>query len=234
MINILDIIPEIKHLDSTYIDAMQLKLNEYLSYAEISSGLAHHNIDVTKLPRRLDILKTNISQIVDEGYCLAFNFLNYKNTGKLSALLIEQYFRNSILNDTTLNNILYIDTNLLMDDYKRLFNKDEHSNQYTHKLDTLYSSIECAPMVIWDKFTMTNTNYDKTKLYNILSIRYRKGLGNIYFCKDCVEQKNGSDINCIYKYVDVETNNVMNTDVIINCVTENLQFVDDGEDKLQW
>ena len=107
MINILDIVPEIKHLDSTYINAMQLKLNDYLSYAEISPGLAHHNIDITKLPRRLGILKTNISQIVDEGYCLAFNFINYKNTGKLSALLIEQYFRNSILNDTTLNNIVY-------------------------------------------------------------------------------------------------------------------------------
>ena len=86
MINILDIVPEIKHLDSTYINAMQLKLNDYLSYAEISPGLAHHNIDVTKLPRRLGILKTNISQIVDEGYCLAFNFINYKNTGKCKNL----------------------------------------------------------------------------------------------------------------------------------------------------
>ena len=71
----------------------------------------------------------------------------------------------------------------MVEDYKRLINydKNELSLAPVHSLETLYKNIENAPLVIWDKFMMIDSAYDKDKIYDILCIRHRKGLANFYF-----------------------------------------------------
>ena len=179
---IFNLIPELKGKNDDYTDAIIRRFKDYIEYSQIPEICLGFN-DNTIIPDKLDKVVNNMLIAVKERYNFLFNFSSYENLSYLSYLLITYYFKQCILNDETVENILYIDTKLMVEDYKRLINydKNELSLAPVHSLETLYKNIENAPLVIWDKFMMIDSAYDKDKIYDILCIRHRKGLANFYF-----------------------------------------------------
>lgn len=179
---IFNLIPELKGKNDDYTDAIIRRFKDYIEYSQIPEICLGFD-DNTIIPDKLDKVVNNMLIAVKERYNFLFNFSSYENLCYLSYLLIAYYFKQCILNDETVENILYIDTKLMVEDYKRLINydKNELSLAPVHSLETLYKNIENAPLVIWDKFMMIDSAYDKDKIYDILCIRHRKGLANFYF-----------------------------------------------------
>lgn len=179
---IFNLIPELKGKNDDYTDAIIRRFKDYIEYSQIPEICLGFN-DNTIIPDKLDKVINNMLIAVKERYNFLFNFSSYENLSYLSYLFIAYYFKQCILNDETVENILYIDTKLMVEDYKRLINydKNELSLAPVHSLETLYKNIENAPLVIWDKFMMIDSAYDKDKIYDILCIRHRKGLANFYF-----------------------------------------------------
>ena len=179
---IFNLIPELKGKNDDYTDAIIRRFKDYIEYSQIPEICLGFD-DNTIIPDKLDKVVNNMLIAVKERYNFLFNFSSYENLSYLSYLLIAYYFKQCILNDETVENILYIDTKLMVEDYKRLINydKNELSLAPVHSLETLYKNIENAPLVIWDKFMMIDSAYDKDKIYDILCIRHRKGLANFYF-----------------------------------------------------
>ena len=179
---IFNLIPELKGKNDDYTDAIIRRFKDYIEYSQIPEICLGFD-DITIIPDKLDKVVNNMLIAVKERYNFLFNFSSYENLSYLSYLFIAYYFKQCILNDETVENILYIDTKLMVEDYKRLINydKNELSLAPVHSLETLYKNIENAPLVIWDKFMMIDSAYDKDKIYDILCIRHRKGLANFYF-----------------------------------------------------
>ena len=179
---IFNLIPELKGKNDDYTDAIIRRFKDYIEYSQIPEICLGFD-DNTIIPDKLDKVVNNMLIAVKERYNFLFNFSSYENLSYLSYLFIAYYFKQCILNDETVENILYIDTKLMVEDYKRLINydKNELSLAPVHSLETLYKNIENAPLVIWDKFMMIDSAYDKDKIYDILCIRHRKGLANFYF-----------------------------------------------------
>ena len=168
--------------NSIYNNYLKSTFNRYINYSELPKQYLQDNIDTTKLPKKLKILYDNIYEIVNNKYNYGISVSDYTDVSAICSLLIKKYFNESMLNDTLLVNVLYIDTNLLLEDYKKLMdmNTNELSPSLVHSLDVLYGDIEKADFVFWDKFTMLRSNYELLKVYDIISIRYRNCLGNAF------------------------------------------------------
>ena len=128
-------------------------------------------------------------QIFESNYNIYIKYSNQlfnlllEYTDVIERFSIDECFldlTNFLSNNDILENIVYIDTNLLVEDYKRLMNVNQLSQNTAHSLNTLLNSIETASMVIWDKFSKLESTYDKHKIYDILSIRKRNNCCNIY------------------------------------------------------
>lgn len=179
---VLNLIPELKGMNEDYIDAIVRRYKDFIKYSEIPKicyGFSNDSIIPTKLNKFFE----NIVLAVQDKYSFLFNLNSYQNASYLAYMMLQKYFRACILTESRVEDILYIDTKLLVEDYKRLmdYDKNELSLCPVHTLETLYENIEKAPLVIWDKFMMLDSNYDKDKIYDIICIRNRKGLANFYF-----------------------------------------------------
>ena len=218
--------PNLKDNDENYVSAISKKYSEYISYSQIPNKYIDYDIDTTILPTRLNTLFKNIKMIVDERLCLAFSVRDYSYIGYLSALLIDSYFQQTALGDDYLSNIIYVDTNLLMDDFKKLIDANGMEMALSHNIETLYKNIEEAPVVIWDRFSMITSSYERQKLYNILLSRYRKDLGNLYFIKNASES--------LAKICDREMLDVMNFNKVVSLDNEQLRYELDEKGDIKW
>ena len=87
----------------------------------------------------------------------------------------------------------------------------------THKVDTLYNGIEKASLVIWDKFSKLESTYDKHKIYDILSIRKRNDLANMFLISGGTSKLSQVIGNDIF--------DVMDPDICIDCSRINLEII---------
>lgn len=175
----------LQRLESTtpdYITSITNTVDNFITYSELPKVFQIKQIDTKRLPAKTKQLFKNIVDIISTHKSIAITRPSYSDFGFLSAALIKQYLISSILSDSHLDNVLYIDTNLLLEDYKKLMdmNTNELSPSLVHSLDVLYGDIEKADFVFWDKFTMLRSNYELLKVYDIISIRYRNCLGNAF------------------------------------------------------
>lgn len=166
-----------------YINSISNRYDNFIQYTQLPQVNLHQYIDSNNLPVITNNLYNNTFNIISQRQNYIINLDIFKSAGFLSSLMIHSYFKQCIKNDTHINTILYIDTNLLVEDYKKLMDKtlDSVSPRLVHSLDVLYKEIEEAEFVFWDKFTMLNSNYALSKIYEILTIRYRNCLGNIFY-----------------------------------------------------
>lgn len=180
--DILNLIESLKTKPQEYIDSINRQYESFLDYSELPNVCRGFN-DINILPPKLKKLYTNITVAISGRYNFLFCFGNLNNIDYLCSLFLNKYFIDSIEHDNILEHVLYIDTKLLIEDYKRLmnYNKNEDYLPPVHSLDTLFHRIENAPVIFWDKFSRIDSSYDKDKLLDIITIRNRKGLSNFYF-----------------------------------------------------
>lgn len=180
--------------------------------ADMQSLLARYGSNVVTDNTTMALKK--LMPIVLKDYMLNYkNFLincpSFKLSGFMCAKIMEEYVTQQIIKDDHFGTILYIDTDLLVKDYKELFNMnnskfEEYSTQLTYSREVLYKLIYTADYVFWDKFDATNTNFEKDRVYEILTRRYRDCLGNVFM----TSQPGGLDN--ILRGVDARLFDVMN------------------------
>lgn len=179
---LLKLLPKLKGMDEDYILSIENKYKDFLKYSCITPN-AISNTDLEITNPKVQNIENNIFTAINDRYNIGINFDGYNSTDILAAKFIDTYFKYCFENDEFLEYILYIDTNLLLEDYKKLMNNSDAGNSPipVYSTQTLYKDIENAPLVIWNRFSKIKTEYDRTKLYDILLIRQRKGLCNMYF-----------------------------------------------------
>lgn len=200
--------------DVGYKKSIENKYDNFINYTQLPLIFRTSDIDIKELCPKSKKLYHSITNIINNKYNIGIQLQSYKDSGFICSMLLEKYFYDIISKDEHLPNILYIDTNLLMKDYKKLIEKgsDNIDVNLTHSLDTLQIYIEQADFVFWDKFSMVQSNYEISKLYDILSIRYRNCLGNMFF--------SNKPINSLTDIMSLEMANVMNIDVILGLEQE--------------
>jgi hypothetical protein len=167
-----------------YKNSIYKRVDMFLEYSQLPEYCMLRGLDVSRLPIGLKSIYASTQDIIDSKFDnTIINTDTFVDTGHISALLMEKYVVDSLIADKHISSMLYIDTNLLIDDYKKLINsKDGHLSPSTiHSLDVLYKEIYEADYVFWDKFSMVSGGFATNKLYEILSIRQRRCLGNMYF-----------------------------------------------------
>lgn len=210
------VLQKIGNMTEDYINSIQNTIDNFIEYTELPKVYQTNFIDTTKLPLKTSKLLKDVDNLISTHTSIGIERENYKDCGFLAALLISKYLKDSIIEDKHLNTILYVDTNLLMEDYKKLMDKnsDGTSPMLVHSLNVLNKEIEQADFVFWDKFTMIQSNYELMKIYDILSIRYRNCLGNVFFITP--------DYNNI---LSVELYNVMNLKSILDLLKEEYSYI---------
>lgn len=212
--------------NKSYADTISKKYSDFLQYSQLP--VAFYNINKPNtLPNRVGILCENILEIVNDQLCYAFDVESYKNTGYLSSLLLDCYFKQTIITNGVVSKIIYVDTNLLLDDYKKLMDCDDNTDiSLAHSKRTLLVDIETANYVIWDKVSYISTSYDRQKFYNIISSRYRQGLGNMFFIKNASKS--------MAQFCDSELLDVMCIDNIITLENVDLRSSNKEEESIKW
>ena len=217
-----ELIPNLKDMTEDYQEAVCRKYREFMKYSQIPERCIGFE-DQSIIPSKLHNVFKNMTTAVQDRYNFRFNFADYINLDYLAYFMLQSYFKQCVATDTRVEDIIYIDTKLLVEDYKRLidYKEDKDSLKPIHDLKILYSGVENAPLIIWDKFTLLDSHYDRDKIYDILSIRQRRGLGNFYFTI-------GGDDTLVDK-VGQNTIACMQLDLSFNCRTSKINFQDTKE-----
>ena len=159
-------------------------------------------IDPTVLPKasRTAKLFKEFSDLIyaDTGGLVRVN--SYKETGYIISGLMENTIQNCLIKDTHVPTMLYIDTNLLLEDYSSVMDSSKGTGVLYKSLipqEVITSYIYTADFVFWDKFDLCNLAYANRKLYEILTIRYNRCLNNLFFIKlnqQAILEKLGTDL----------------------------------------
>lgn len=206
-----------------YIQSLYRRVQSYIEYTGLPKRYMTEFIDLKTATSKLVSLNSDIVNIINKKESRMIWTSSFAECGYITSTLIETYIKVCLQAELHLNSILYIDTNLLMSDYKRLMGEENGSKQnLVHRKDVLYKEIEEADIVFWDKFNFIETQYEAAKIYEILSIRYRKCLGNIFFVS-------GDTIEAIVQGLNRELLSVM------DCPPENiLKFTTEKYSHKKW
>ena len=170
------------NLTDDYIESVKNRVDNFITYTELPKVFQQEIIDKQSLPKDTKKLFSMTDEIIQKRQSIGVKVSSYGECGFLASTLIGTYLKNTILKDEHINTVLYIDTNLLLEDYEKLMDTNSDiSPILVHSLDVLYREVENADFIIWDKFTMMQSNYEIMKIYDIISIRYRNCLGNLFF-----------------------------------------------------
>lgn len=173
-----------------YINSLYRRLQVQLDYINLPVRYLTEYIDTSNPPKELTRLGNNIQNIIDGHKNVLINLLSFKESGFIASSMIEFYLWTSMCAENHINSILYVDTNLLLEDYKKLMTNGDTIPRLSHNKDLLFNYIYDADFVFWDKFNFVETNYEASKIYEILSVRYRDCLGNMFFCAgDTLEER---------------------------------------------
>lgn len=180
------------------------RIDIFAEYSFLPSRYVIESIDLTKTHQELlDIYGSNIVDAKTTFNLKKFiprfleyianykNFLvncsDFKSSGFMAAKIMEEYVTMQIIKDAHFGTIMYIDTDLLMQDYKEIISINKSNNgvvdyatQLTYGKEVLYKLIYTADFIFWDKFDTANTNFEKDKIYEILTRRYKDCLGNAF------------------------------------------------------
>lgn len=199
-----------------YINSISNTISNYINYTQIPSVFLQTYIDLNYLPKNIKEQYINIENIIDNKLNILARCETFKDCGFITAMFVQKYLTNTLIKDSHINTILYIDTYLLIQDYKKLMDKNSETETpiLVHSLDVLNEQIQFADYVFWDKFSMLQSNYDFMKIYDIISVRYRNCLGNWFFVDSVWD-----------KIAFQELNNVMNISNTIDLEQEQYKYL---------
>lgn len=184
-----------------FMTSLNNRLSDFIDYSQLPLIYQLEYLDIDNLSANLQLLYDNTENIFTSDKSTLILADSYRETGFIASMLMEKYIQYCIVNDLPIPAILYIDTNLLIEDYKKLMDSDSNVD-IVHNLNVIQGEIERAYYVIWDKFSMANSEYAKSKLYDILSIRYRRCLNNMFLVNE--------NLDYIQNQLGIEMLNVMN------------------------
>lgn len=201
--------------DKTYLEMAARKGEIILKNSTIPPRyVTDETIDMTKTSKKFNDLNDNISKYVFDKESVAVWLSTYKEGGYVVSRLLETHIFNALKNDGYAGNILYVDTPLLVDDYKKLFDKnsDTLAPRPNYSLEVLYHQIYDANYVFWDKFNLVDKNYDLSKLYEILSTRYNNCHSNMFLMavvsSNAPEELTTHDLYCNFSKPLLEVMNI--------------------------
>lgn len=213
-----------KSRSNEYDESVLNKYNQFIQYSELPESCKYVELENDILPRKFQKVVDNIKPAIDTKTSIIVRVQDYIVSSKFSSILLDTYFQKCYLNNDILRTVLYVDTNLLVQDYKKLMDSDK-VNSLSHSYDLLSEKIFTADYVIWNRFSMVASNYDIAKVYNILLERYRKNLGNLFFTIT-------SDTELIDIFSE-EVWHLMASTHTQDCTLENIEFKKKGSN-LQW
>lgn len=172
-------------------DYIRSRFTIYKNYMERAEVPVPYILDIVQNPiADKSVYKKDVVDFVEHikefmGYefnCI-FNYDKYYQTDQLAAYIIQRYISDYLAGNDPIRNIIYIDAVTYTRSLKKLIGKDSSDmvGSSVYSQETMTDGLENADFVIWDKITYLQTNYERSELYNILSIRHKKGLGNLFF-----------------------------------------------------
>lgn len=184
------LVPKLKNIDNR--EFKLSKYNTYKKYIEQSEIPVAYRYEILQNPfndykafKDKDVKEfvEDVSDFIDCEFNCIFNFQLYMDADLLAAHIIQNYIKNYLAQEKPIKKIIYIDVPLLLSDFKKLigYNSNDIERDFSHSLDTIRKGVENADLVIWNKMTMLSTEYDRSELYRVLSIRHKKGLSNLFF-----------------------------------------------------
>lgn len=184
------LVPKLKSIDNR--DFKLSKYNTYKKYIEQSEIPVAYRYEILQNPfgnykafKDKDVKEfvDDVSDFIDCEFNCIFNFQLYMDADILASHIIQNYIKNYLAQEKPIKKIIYIDVPLLLSDFKKLiaYNSNNVEQDFSHNLNTIRKGVENADLIIWNKMTMLSTEYDRSELYRILSIRHKKGLSNLFF-----------------------------------------------------
>ena len=161
---------------------------------------AKKRVDLTNLPKsgvnqHINLAESELVFTDIVRYCVDIvdkkknNLLvveEYTNSIYLVADIIRQYIFEHLRDKKLVRRILYVDTLSILNDYKKMITNNEISstdvyltNDYSSSLRDVY----IADYVIWDNFSCISSNYDNSKIQDIISARNKECLGNLFIVR---------------------------------------------------
>lgn len=189
-----------QEVSDDYVNGIIRKVEDVIDYSNLSERYLCKTI-AKPYPESFNKLQNNVSKIINDNYgSVVVRPKSFKYGGYITASLMYKYILNSLKDDSHIKTMLYVDTNVFMEDLKRFMNKDTFGDvglKLEYSLDVLFKDIYEADFVFWDNFNLVNTHYEVDKLYEIFSRRYMHLKGNIlYLCgKNKAELTNNFDEN---------------------------------------
>ena len=122
---VLDLLPELNNYDEVYTKTVIKKYDDYMQYTQIPKSCYGFN-NQQIIPLSMKKIFQNINLAIEDGYDFIFMFDTYKNVEYLAYLITQAYFKYCIKNDSLLQNILFVDTKILLTDYKKSIQNQEN------------------------------------------------------------------------------------------------------------
>lgn len=222
-----DIVNYINQFESVeYKESLYNLYNRFIKYSELPQSSMYSVVN-SIIPKKYKKVLDNITQAVQNNISFIVKVKDYVTASKFSSLLLDRIFLDSCMQDLCLKSVIYVDTNLLLSDYKKCMDNSstDDTTELSHSFNLLNNKIYTADYVIWNRFLLTTSNYDIGKIYNLLLDRYRKGLANLFFI-------DGNEQQILDKY-SIETYNLMNSTHIQDCSLDSIKFKE-KENMLQW
>lgn len=191
-----------------FLDLVQTRLENAIMYSKLPERYLQNGIDINNsssgikrdLGTFLNLIDTNENFMVRTD---TFRYSSYVGT-----YIFEQYLYNKLCSDEHIKSIAFVDTNLLIDDFRKLITLSQSNElrpRLHYSLDFIYNQLLDADFIFWDKFNYNKTDYTISKLYEVLTSRYLNCLGNCFFVS-------GNSMKEIMEGIDEEFVNVMNCD----------------------
>lgn len=217
--NIEDFLDSNSKVSDSYRDFIKTKYNQFIKSSEIP--LAYMcDINEKTLSKNLRILHRDIKEIIDCKYSLMLIGMDYMMVNYYMGLLLDKYFQDNLDSGLYLEQILCVDTKLLLDDYLKNIgdSNSDVSVHYNYDPYILFNVVETAPYVIWNRFNDTLSDYKKNKFLNIIDTRKRQGLGNMYFTSESISEFKSNAIN-------VELHKILQPDIVLDCCNERIELL---------
>lgn len=179
-------------VNDVYFNNICRDVDKYFNLSGLPMLAYSKYINPNKMDTKLLNLMNNFRLIVNENISVMVERDTTNDNLFIASALIGRYIEDSIISGDRVHKILYVDTPLLLADYKKMIDASAINPPVLfHTMETLNKDIYWYDYVIWDRFNCINSNYDLSKLQEIIHHRYLNMCGNLYMGlgesdKDCM------------------------------------------------
>lgn len=170
-------------VNDVYFDNICRDVNNYFDMSNLPLRAYTKYIDLTQSSSGISKLVYEISEHIDLNNNVLVSRSSNEDNLYIASSIIGKYIGDCIIKNKRIHKVLYIDTPLLLSDYKKLMDLANNINPPVlfHDIETLNKDIYWYDYVIWDRFNCINSGYDLNKLHEIIHHRYLNLCGNLFF-----------------------------------------------------